>query len=219
MAANLPLEPEPPSSFTGGRDSDPWPSSLQTTQLPFEPAPPSSFMGGRTTSSTFWVVVMKASIAIGLTSYEWGWEGVLSTSTKLFRKLSKPKSPNSQVFFVFLMWSVTDHPPLFELEYLLLSAERSTYPNKTCVAVSRYKMLTSFRCLRTHPSTPLILTKSKSMDSFTTAKKIEDVVLPPVNEDGGTGSTGSCVVCKEDGSLPTINEDGGTGSSGSCVIA
>ncbi|KAJ7707206.1 hypothetical protein B0H14DRAFT_3525767 [Mycena olivaceomarginata] len=60
---------------------------------------------------------------------------------------------------------------------------------------------------------------SKSMDSFTTAKKIEDVVLPPVNEDGGTGSSGSCVVCKEDGSLPTINEDGGTGSSGSCVIA
>ncbi|KAJ7847803.1 hypothetical protein B0H14DRAFT_3453506 [Mycena olivaceomarginata] len=59
---------------------------------------------------------------------------------------------------------------------------------------------------------------SKSMDSFTTAKKIEDV-LPPVNEDGGTGSSGSCVVCKEDGSLPTINEDGGTGSSGSCVIA
>jgi hypothetical protein len=58
------------------------------------------------------------------------------------------------------------------------------------------------------------------MDSFTTtAKKIEDVVLPPINEDGGTGSSGSCVVCKEDGSLPTINEDGGTGSSGSCVIA
>ncbi|KAJ7681229.1 hypothetical protein B0H14DRAFT_3535858 [Mycena olivaceomarginata] len=49
-----------------------------------------------------------------------------------------------------------------------------------------------------------------------TSFRIEDVVLPPVNEDGGTGSTGSCVVCKEDGSLPTINEDGGTGSSGSC---
>ncbi|KAJ7886663.1 hypothetical protein B0H13DRAFT_2342782 [Mycena leptocephala] len=60
-----------------------------------------------------------------------------------------------------------------------------------------------------------------TMDSFTitTSKKIEDVVLPPVNEDGGTGSSGSCVVCKEDTSLPPVNEDGGTGSSGSCVIA
>ncbi|KAJ7841400.1 hypothetical protein B0H14DRAFT_2586989 [Mycena olivaceomarginata] len=52
------------------------------------------------------------------------------------------------------------------------------------------------------------------MDSFTaTTKKIEDVVLPPVNEDDGTGSSGSCVVCKEDTSLPTVNEDSGTGSS------
>jgi hypothetical protein len=58
------------------------------------------------------------------------------------------------------------------------------------------------------------------MDSFTTAdKKVEDTVLPPVSEDGGTGSSGSCVVCKEDTSLPIVNEDGGTGSSGSCVIA
>jgi hypothetical protein len=58
------------------------------------------------------------------------------------------------------------------------------------------------------------------MDSFTAAtKKIEDVVLPPVNEDDGTGSSGSCVVCKEDTSLPTVDEDSGTGSSGSCVIA
>ncbi|KAJ7881023.1 hypothetical protein B0H14DRAFT_3434140 [Mycena olivaceomarginata] len=52
------------------------------------------------------------------------------------------------------------------------------------------------------------------MDSFTAAtKKIEDVVLPPVNEDDGTGSSGSCVVCKEDTSLPTVDEDSGTGSS------
>ncbi|KAJ7052753.1 hypothetical protein C8F01DRAFT_564933 [Mycena amicta] len=60
-----------------------------------------------------------------------------------------------------------------------------------------------------------------SMDAFTTTvpRNIEDVVLPPVNEDGGTGSSGSCVVCKEDTSLPPVNEDGGTGSSGSCVIA
>ncbi|KAJ7847811.1 hypothetical protein B0H14DRAFT_3453517 [Mycena olivaceomarginata] len=78
-----------------------------------------------------------------------------------------------------------------------------------------YELRVTSYGLFTHP---LILTKP--MDSFTTtAKKIEDVVLPPINEDGGTGSSGSCVVCKEDGSLPTINEDGGTGSSGSCVIA
>ncbi|KAJ7352345.1 hypothetical protein DFH08DRAFT_957144 [Mycena albidolilacea] len=52
------------------------------------------------------------------------------------------------------------------------------------------------------------------MDSFTaTTKKVEDVVLPPVNEDDGTGSSGSCVVCKEDTSLPTVDEDSGTGSS------
>ncbi|KAJ6514289.1 hypothetical protein C8R47DRAFT_1206655 [Mycena vitilis] len=52
------------------------------------------------------------------------------------------------------------------------------------------------------------------MDSFTaTTSKVEDVVLPPTNEDGGNGSSGSCVVCKEDTSLPLINEDGGTGSS------
>ncbi|KAJ6514274.1 hypothetical protein C8R47DRAFT_1206643 [Mycena vitilis] len=52
------------------------------------------------------------------------------------------------------------------------------------------------------------------MDSFTaTTSKVEDLVLPPTNEDGGTGSSGSCVVCKEDTSLPLVNEDGGTGSS------
>ncbi|KAJ6562617.1 hypothetical protein B0H19DRAFT_1260182 [Mycena capillaripes] len=58
------------------------------------------------------------------------------------------------------------------------------------------------------------------MDSFTTTatKKVEDVVLPPVNEDGGNGSSGSCVVCKEDTSLPPVNEDGGNGSSGSCRL-
>ncbi|KAJ6476217.1 hypothetical protein C8R45DRAFT_934826 [Mycena sanguinolenta] len=49
------------------------------------------------------------------------------------------------------------------------------------------------------------------MDSFTATvpTKQEDVVLPPVNEDGGGGSRGSCVVCKEDTSLPPMNEDGG----------
>ncbi|KAF8207045.1 hypothetical protein K438DRAFT_1962683 [Mycena galopus ATCC 62051] len=41
------------------------------------------------------------------------------------------------------------------------------------------------------------------MDSFTTiSKKVEDVVLPPINEDGSGGSSGSCVVCKEDTSFP-----------------
>ncbi|KAK7018453.1 hypothetical protein R3P38DRAFT_3200822 [Favolaschia claudopus] len=58
------------------------------------------------------------------------------------------------------------------------------------------------------------------MDSFNPiTAKVDDIVLPPTNEDGGTGSSGSCVVCKEDVSLPPANEDGGTGSSGSCVIA
>ncbi|KAJ6577482.1 hypothetical protein B0H19DRAFT_1370673 [Mycena capillaripes] len=57
------------------------------------------------------------------------------------------------------------------------------------------------------------------MDAFTaTTSKVEDVVLPPVNEDDGNGSSGSCVVCKEDTSLPTVNEDDGNGSSGSCSI-
>ncbi|KAJ7760703.1 hypothetical protein DFH07DRAFT_957538 [Mycena maculata] len=66
----------------------------------------------------------------------------------------------------------------------------------------------------------LIGLTSVAMDSFTaTTSKVEDVVLPPVNEDGGTGSSGSCVVCKEETSLPPVNEDGGTGSSGSCIIA
>ncbi|KAJ6488124.1 hypothetical protein C8R47DRAFT_1215930 [Mycena vitilis] len=52
------------------------------------------------------------------------------------------------------------------------------------------------------------------MDSFTaTTAKVEGIVLPPVNEDDGTGSSGSCVVCKEDTSLPAVNEDDGTGSS------
>ncbi|KAJ6514630.1 hypothetical protein DFH09DRAFT_1332984 [Mycena vulgaris] len=56
------------------------------------------------------------------------------------------------------------------------------------------------------------------MDAFTKTvpTKSEEVVLPPTNEDGGTGSSGSCVVCKEDTTLPPMNEDGGTGSSGSC---
>ncbi|KAJ7911449.1 hypothetical protein B0H13DRAFT_1875739 [Mycena leptocephala] len=41
------------------------------------------------------------------------------------------------------------------------------------------------------------------MDSFNpTTSKVEDIILPPVNEDDGTGSSGSCVVCKEDTSLP-----------------
>ncbi|KAF8192787.1 hypothetical protein K438DRAFT_1969911 [Mycena galopus ATCC 62051] len=59
------------------------------------------------------------------------------------------------------------------------------------------------------------------MDSFTNTitKKAEDVVLPPTNEDGSGGSSGSCVVCKEDTTLPPMNEDGSGGSSGSCVIA
>ncbi|KAJ7503243.1 hypothetical protein B0H11DRAFT_2273950 [Mycena galericulata] len=49
------------------------------------------------------------------------------------------------------------------------------------------------------------------MDSFTaTTSKVEDVVLPPVSEDNGTGSSGSCVVCKEDTDLPVVNEDNGT---------
>jgi hypothetical protein len=59
------------------------------------------------------------------------------------------------------------------------------------------------------------------MDAFTytVPSKVEETVLPPVNEDSGTGSSGSCVVCREDTDLPPINEDSGTGSSGSCVIA
>ncbi|KAJ6463559.1 hypothetical protein C8R45DRAFT_1107886 [Mycena sanguinolenta] len=58
------------------------------------------------------------------------------------------------------------------------------------------------------------------MDSFTATipTKQEETVLPPVNEDGGGGSSGSCVVCKEDTSLPPMNEDGGGGSSGSCSL-
>ncbi|KAJ6496028.1 hypothetical protein C8R45DRAFT_1094297 [Mycena sanguinolenta] len=53
------------------------------------------------------------------------------------------------------------------------------------------------------------------MDAFTATipTKQEDVILPPVNADGGGGSSGSCVVCKEDVSLPPMNEDGGGGSS------
>ncbi|KAJ7102608.1 hypothetical protein B0H15DRAFT_815351 [Mycena belliarum] len=68
-------------------------------------------------------------------------------------------------------------------------------------------------------SAPFIL--HNPMDSFTNTvpTKTEEVVFPPTNEDGGTGSSGSCVVCKEDTSLPPMNEDGGTGSSGSCTIA
>jgi len=56
----LPLEPVPPSSLTGGRDV----SSLQTTQLPLEPVPSSSLTGGRMImmSSTLEVVAVKESI-------------------------------------------------------------------------------------------------------------------------------------------------------------
>ncbi|KAK7042159.1 hypothetical protein R3P38DRAFT_2888853 [Favolaschia claudopus] len=58
------------------------------------------------------------------------------------------------------------------------------------------------------------------MDSFNpTTAKVDDIVLLPTDEDSGTGSSGQCVVCKEDTSLPTVNEDSGTGSSGQCVIA
>ncbi|KAJ6573813.1 hypothetical protein DFH09DRAFT_1311901 [Mycena vulgaris] len=62
---------------------------------------------------------------------------------------------------------------------------------------------------------------SLTMDAFTKTvpTKSEEIILPPTNEDGGTGSSGSCVVCKEDTTLPPMNEDGGTGSSGSCVIS
>lgn len=58
------------------------------------------------------------------------------------------------------------------------------------------------------------------MDAFTytVSAKAEDV-LPPVSEDSGTGSSGGCVVCKEDTDLPPVNEDSGTGSSGGCVVA
>ncbi|KAJ7245930.1 hypothetical protein B0H12DRAFT_1073385 [Mycena haematopus] len=66
------------------------------------------------------------------------------------------------------------------------------------------------------------LPSSPPMDSFTATiptKQVEDIVLPPVNEDGGGGTSGSCVVCKEDTSLPPTNEDGGGGTSGSCIIA
>ncbi|KAJ7433743.1 hypothetical protein FB451DRAFT_1419520 [Mycena latifolia] len=50
------------------------------------------------------------------------------------------------------------------------------------------------------------------MDSFTaTTSKTEEIVLPPVNNDDGTGSSGSCVVCKEDTSLPAVDNDDGTG--------
>ncbi|KAJ7730906.1 hypothetical protein DFH07DRAFT_969025 [Mycena maculata] len=62
----------------------------------------------------------------------------------------------------------------------------------------------------------------RAMDAFTTTtipSRTEETVLPPVNDDSGTGSSGSCVVCKEDTSLPPVNNDSGTGSSGSCVIA
>lgn len=57
------------------------------------------------------------------------------------------------------------------------------------------------------------------MDSFTVTSKTEEIVLPPVNDDSGTGSSGGCIVCKEDTSLPAVNEDSGTGSSGGCVVA
>ncbi|KAJ7119461.1 hypothetical protein C8R44DRAFT_982184 [Mycena epipterygia] len=61
---------------------------------------------------------------------------------------------------------------------------------------------------------------SRIMDAFTyTTSKVEETVLPPVNEDSGSGSSGSCVVCKEDSDLPLVNEDSSSGSSGSCIIA
>ncbi|KAJ6617899.1 hypothetical protein B0H10DRAFT_2218069 [Mycena sp. CBHHK59/15] len=62
---------------------------------------------------------------------------------------------------------------------------------------------------------------SREMDAFTytVTSKTEETVLPPINEDSGSGSSGSCVVCKEDTELPPLNEDSGSGSSGSCTIA
>ncbi|KAF8207750.1 hypothetical protein K438DRAFT_343411 [Mycena galopus ATCC 62051] len=60
------------------------------------------------------------------------------------------------------------------------------------------------------------------MDAFTNttvSAKTEEMILPPVNEDGNGGSSGSCIVCREDTDLPPVNEDGNGGSSGSCVIA
>jgi hypothetical protein len=32
------------------------------------------------------------------------------------------------------------------------------------------------------------------MDAFIITQKVKEVLLPPTNEDGGTGSSGSCVV-------------------------
>ncbi|KAJ7056658.1 hypothetical protein C8F01DRAFT_1372642 [Mycena amicta] len=84
----------------------------------------------------------------------------------------------------------------------------------------RYKRRAETRCsLPVRP--PHSIPTNTPMDSLTTtvSTKVEDVVLPPVNEDGGSGSSGSCIVCKEDTSLPPVNEDGGSGSSGSCIIA
>ncbi|KAJ7020218.1 hypothetical protein C8F04DRAFT_1272042 [Mycena alexandri] len=56
------------------------------------------------------------------------------------------------------------------------------------------------------------------MDAFTSTitvpSKTEEIILPPMNDDSGTGSSGSCVVCREDPTaLPPVNEDSGTGSS------
>ncbi|KAJ7650816.1 hypothetical protein FB45DRAFT_1018193 [Roridomyces roridus] len=68
-----------------------------------------------------------------------------------------------------------------------------------------------------HPHPPAL------MDAFTTiiSTKVEDVVvaLPPVSDDSSSGTSGQCVVCKEDTSLPSINEDSSSGTSGQCVIA
>ncbi|KAJ7885782.1 hypothetical protein B0H14DRAFT_3431727 [Mycena olivaceomarginata] len=47
----------------------------------------------------------------------------------------------------------------------------------------------------------------------TLSTKTEEIALPPVNDDSGTGSSGSCVVCREDTDLPPVNEDSGTGQT------
>ncbi|KAF7297908.1 hypothetical protein HMN09_01011600 [Mycena chlorophos] len=63
-------------------------------------------------------------------------------------------------------------------------------------------------------------TPNLPMDAFTSivpTKTEEETVV--INEDGGSGSSGTCIVCKEDTTLEPVNEDSGSGSSGTCVIA
>ncbi|KAJ7102593.1 hypothetical protein B0H15DRAFT_943495 [Mycena belliarum] len=103
-------------------------------------------------------------------------------------------------------------------------SESST--NKTAVTLKEmYKKpgspaVSSVAPLDKFPSSFCTYHPPHPMDSFTIVPtKTEEVLLPPTNEDGGTGSSGGCVVCKEDTTLPPMNEDGGTGSSGSCVVA